>query len=414
MHMGGPVDADGRIGELDVIRGFALFGVLWMNLYEMTGFLFPESAVIRIVPQPVDAVIGFVSAWLMIGKAQALFSVLFGFGFALFLARAERAGRNGTRLYLRRVGFLLVLGFAHALLLWPGDILNAYAMMGLLLILTRRWPGWLLVVAGLSLALFGSIVNRLIWEYVIASPGTPIPYSAMMVSGALRRMPVFLGHDYVAFVRENVRGLLSELYATSFAWTYLGWVFGRFLIGSWLYRTGWVQNAARHADGFRRWAAILLPAGLVLAAIGAAVRALSLQPHGEWQLLPLQLAGRGSQLVLGLGYAAGLVVLLQNPRWQARLSGLGTAGRMALTNYLMQSVLYFFLLYGFGAGLLRYTGPTFSLVLAVVFYAGQIAFSRWWLARYRFGPVEWLWRSWTYDRRQPMRHLPAMMTPAVN
>ena len=109
--------------------------------------------------------------------------------------------------------------------------------------------------------------------------------------------------------------------------------------------------------------------------------------------------------------AAGpVVVLLQNPHWQARLSGLATAGRMALTNYLAQSLLFFFLLYGFGAGLLPYTAPTFALVLALVFYAGQIAFSRWWLRRYRFGPAEWLWRSWTYDQWQPMRRLPATMS----
>lgn len=405
MPLGGPVDADSRIGELDVIRGFALFGVLWMNLFELPGYLFPNAAVIELAPHPVEAAIGFASIWLMIGKAQALFSMLFGFGFALFLARAERAGRDGTRLYLRRVGFLLVLGFAHALLLWPGDILNAYAMMGLLLILTRRWPGWLLIVGGVSLALLTVIVNRLIWEHLIASPGTPIPYRAMMEAGAVRRMPVFLGHDYLAFVRENVRGLFDELYFTSFAWAFLGWIMGRFLIGAWFYRRGWLQNAGQHAAGFRRWAAILIPAGLALAAIAPAANALSLKPVGEWQLVPFQLAGRGSQLVLGLGYAAGLIVLLQSARWQNRLSGLASAGRMALTNYLTQSLLYFFLLYGLGAGLLRYTAPSFALMLAVIFYAGQIAFSRWWLRRYRFGPAEWVWRSWTYDRWQPMRRL---------
>lgn len=406
MQSGGPVDTGGRIGELDVIRGFALFGVLWMNLYGMAGYLFPETAVIAVAPPAVDRWVGVASTWLMLGKAQALFSLLFGFGFSLFLARAETSGRQGGSLYLRRVGFLLVIGLAHALLLWPGDILNAYALMGLFLVLTRRWPMWLLLAIGLSLTLFGALIDRLVWEYVITAPGTPLPYRELMEPGALRRMPVYLGHDYLAFVRENWVGLWTELYATTTGLAYLGWIFGRFLLGSWLHRQGWIQNAARHRRGFRIWAAILLPAGLILAGIGPAIELLGLQPTGEAQRVPLHLLSRSAQLVLALGYAAGLVFLLQSPAWRSRLSGLGAAGRMALSNYLMQSMMYVVVLYGFGFGLLRYTSPTVSLVLAAGFFSAQIAFSRWWLRRYRFGPAEWAWRSWTYERWQLLRRVP--------
>jgi len=403
MQVGGPVDAEGRIGELDVIRGFALFGVLWMNLVENAGFLYPESAAIMIAPKPVETAVGMLGGWLMAGKAQALFSMLFGFGFALFLSRADAAGRDGGRLYLRRVGFLLALGFAHALLLWTGDILNAYAMMGLLLIVARRWPGWVLLSVGIVLSLSTTIVDRLIWEHWIGAPGAPMPYFALMEPGAIRRMPVFLGHDYLAFVRELWRATTEELYFTTTSFAYLGWIFGRFLIGAWLFRQGWVQDSARHAAGFRRWAAILLVTGLALAGVGPASALLGFHPTGEGPRIAMTLAGRSAQLVLALGYAAEIVVLCRSAWWQRRLLGLAAAGRMALTNYITQSLMFFFVLYGFGAGLLLHTTPVFSLLLAVAFYAAQIAFSRWWLARYRFGPVEWVWRSWTYGARQPMR-----------
>jgi len=398
----GPVAASERISHLDIIRGFALFGVLWMNLFEHVGLAIPEEKVIALAPKAVEGVIAFLSIWLMIGKAQALFSMLFGFGFALFLERAEKAGANGIRLYLRRAAFLLILGVAHGLLLWAGDILNSYAAMAFLLVLTRRWPGWLLLGAGLPLTLLGTIVMGAISDYL--HPGQPPSWVAMGDAGTLRRFSVFMGHDYGRYVVELWRSW-GEIYGTLLGPAYLGWIFGRFLIGQWIFRKGWVQNAAAYAPQFRRWAAILLGAGLLMALPGPIINATGWKPEGLTRTL-LQFNGRSSQIVLALGYAAGIVMLCQSPRWARRLSGLGAAGRMALTNYLAQSFLYFFLLYGFGFALLPYVGPSFCLGVAVFFYALQILFSRCWLSRYRFGPAEWVWRSFTYGARQPMRTAP--------
>ena len=399
MQAAGPINAENRVGELDVIRGFALFGVLFANIFSMPGFLYPGQKMARLVPAPIDNAIAFLSQWLVEGKAQALFSMLFGFGFALFLARADRAERDGGRLYLRRVGFLLVLGIAHEALLWSGDILNAYAMMGFLLILTRRWPGWLLLVIGLPLALMSTVINDVTWEYIIATPNTPSPFIVMISKGAVRNLPIIMGHDYLAFVRMNFLGLWTGFYLTGVGLAYLAWILGRFLIGSWLYRQGWLQNAAEFSKSFRRWAAILLPIGLATAALGPVLEALSIHPHNPWATALLELLKRSSQVVLGLGYAAVLTSLYQRIDWRVRLSGLGAVGRMALTNYLVQSVVYLFLFYGFGAGLLLYTSPSVSLLAAIALFAAQITFSRWWLERHQFGPAEWLWRSWVYRER---------------
>jgi uncharacterized protein len=398
-----PATGRDRLTELDVIRGFALFGVLWMNLYEHADLAMAPGVLEKLPTAAIDKWVGYASTWLMQGKAQALFSFLFGLGFALFLDRAEKRSTNGTWLYVRRIGFLLVLGFAHALLLWLGDILNAYAMMGLLLVFTRRLPGWALLALG-ALLCFSTLGLRLYGELTLA-PGQAPWWRGLAEQGAVRRYPVFMGQNYGAYVRELWSGNFDELYLTPIGPVYLGWILGRFMIGSWIYRQGWLQDTARYAAGFRRAAAILLPLGLAISAFGLALHIAGIKIPRPWNW-SLSVLGPLGLYTLALGYAAGLVVLCQRPAWRRRLAGLGAAGQMALTNYLTQSLLYFFLLYGFGLGLLPYAGATFCLVLAVLFYGAQIAFSRWWLARYRFGPVEWLWRSFTYGSRQPMRRVP--------
>lgn len=149
-----PIPSSERIGELDIIRGFALFGVMWMNIFDIGGFVVPEEAVPGLTPYfPVlEKVVGFLSNIFMHGKAQALFSLLFGFGFAIMMDRIDARGGDGTKVYLRRLAILLAVGVAHLALLWIGDILHAYAAMGFLLLLTRRWPGKAVLAAGVRLA----------------------------------------------------------------------------------------------------------------------------------------------------------------------------------------------------------------------------------------------------------------------
>ncbi|RYY27546.1 MAG: DUF418 domain-containing protein [Sphingomonadales bacterium] len=390
-----------RMPELDIIRGFALFGVLWMNLFEHADLAMAPDILDKLWLAPVDRVVGPLSSWLMQGKAQALFSMLFGLGFALFLDRAQARGADGTRLYLRRLSFLLILGVAHALLLWMGDILNAYAAMGFLLILTRRWPNWALLVAGLALTLLTTVALRLYADMTVPQGQAPW-WVAIQDAGTARRYAVFMGHDYLAYVRELWIGSTAELYLMPIGPAYLGWILGRFLLGSWIFRQGWMQNTQLYAAGFRKWAPILLVSGLLIAGIGPLLYNLGIKVPSPWNY-GMNLLGRTSQLLLPLGYAATLVVLWHKGRMKRLLSGLGAAGQMALTNYLTQSLLFFFVFYGFGLGLLPYAGATFSLLLALGFYALQIAFSIWWLKRYRFGPAEWVWRSFTYGERQPFK-----------
>lgn len=397
---------DDRSPELDVIRGFALFGVMLINLYGHAEFAIPESVLAGLATAPVDRPLGWILGVFMEGKAQALFSMLFGFGFAMFLSRAEARGADGMKLYLRRLAILLVIGFVHAVAVFFGDILHIYALTAFILILFRRAPDRLLLAGGLALSLLAGLVMTLHLAWAEAATGATPALVAAFEAGLERRWVAFMAGDYPAYVVELFRGMGAEWFLSVFAWSYIGTVLGRFLMGYWLFRKGWLLRPADHAAGFRRWAPRLLVAGLALSLTDVAIGASGFEP-GVAAQVALEILHRAGQLTLALGYGAGLVVLMQGGRARRLLSGLGDVGRMALTNYLMQSLVYLFVFYGFGLGLMRYGGALTCLGIAVVTFALQIAFSRWWLARFRFGPLEWLWRSATYGQWQRLRSTPA-------
>lgn len=406
-----PIGATERIGEIDVIRGFALFGVLWMNLYAHPRGLFPSENYEGLATSVLDPTFSFLGEWLMMGKAQALFSILFGFGFAILTDRAARRGANGSALYLRRILILFAVGAAHLLLLWTGDILHAYAAMGLGLLLTRRLPGWALLALGVFFCILFQPLAGDLYKAVVPDAWRS---HADVMDAFERRWTVFLSADYAAYVRMLTFGAWDELYGQAVGLVFLSLILGRFFIGAWIYRTGWMQDVGARAAAFRKWAVILLVVGLTLSVIPPALRGLELRPVPE--IRPFyRLVNPTGTLVLALGYGALLAALCQSPAWRRRLDGLGLAGRMALTNYLTHSLVFFFVLYGFGLGWMRWVGPAACLPLALVVFGLQIAFSRWWLARFRFGPAEWLWRSATYGRWQPLRRerMTAETAPAV-
>jgi uncharacterized protein len=400
-----PLSGDDRMPELDIIRGVALFGVLWMNLNDNVAFSVPGEVVRALPTAPVDRIVGLFTTWLVTRKAQALFSLLFGFGFAVLTQRASARGADATAIYLRRLTVLFVVGLVHLHFVFFGDILHAYAAMGFLLLLTRKWPDRWLLITGVSLAI-GTLAAMSIWNNFIISPATQQAYAAARSAGMTMRWEAFQTADYAAYLRAFSHFAWQEIYSQPTGLALLGWILGRFLIGAWIYRKGWLQDTVRYAGGFRTWSKVLLLTGLLLAAIRPVLGLLKIKAPIPLQPL-LSLNDLTSQLVLALGYGAGIVVLCQSATWRRRLDLFRAPGRMAFTNYLMQSLVFFAVLYGTGLGWLKYAGSTFCMVLAIIGFAGQIAFSQWYLARYRFGPAEWLWRSATYGRWQPLRTVSA-------
>lgn len=376
-----------RLEVLDALRGVALLGVLLANLRDFSLYAFlPEAARAALPTAAWDRPIELAMAALVDAKAATLFAMLFGVGFALHTA--------STRHYLRRLLVLLAIGLVHALLWW-GDILRYYALLGLLLLPAARLGARGLAVAGLLTAL-------LAWPLLQPVMRALLPALAPADAAAAAALQAFSGADGTAALRGNLDYDLRLRIAN---WSLLGFVLGRLLIGAAMGRAGLFEEP--QARAWQRLLRIGLPVGAALTAF-ALLRDHGLAfADGWWRTEPGRQLARvlrsGASLALALGYAALFVRLFQRPRWHRVLRAFAPVGRMALTHYLTHTLVALPLFYGFGAGI----GPRFGLAgvlgFGTLLFAVQMGFSRWWLRRFRFGPAEWLWRSLAEGTRLPMR-----------
>ena len=404
-----PVTAKDRLFELDVLRGVALFGVLLMNIvgFARNDMMATEQQLLALPTAAMDGVLLELFAWLVEGKAYTIFAFLFGLGFYVQLQRAASRVGNFDAIYLRRLTVLFALGVVHTLFLWAWDILHLYALAGFVLFALRNCRDRTLLYVGIGLAVLTMSAHELLTEFTGFTDwhGRPSPYTDEAV---LARQAASESGSYVDLAQAMFElGVMDWLLSGSIlAW--LGWSLGRFMLGAWVGRKGWLQNVAAHMSGFRRVMRIALPAGLIICSLSRL-----LVVHGDSAWLPdwshWRFAGRVvNQLgmpVLALGYVCAIVVALQAPLGRRLLAPFADTGRMALSNYVAQSFLIAFVLFGVGPGLALAgkIGTTLVTAMAIVAFAAQVSFSRWWLAHFRFGPLEWLWRAATYRRWPALR-----------
>jgi len=180
-------------------------------------------------------------------------------------------------------------------------------------------------------------------------------------------------------------------------------ILGLFLIGAWFVRSGAIANPAANPALFRNLALLGGFLGLPLVVLGAWLMPTMDPGRVDLIVAVATTANLLGSLLMALGYLAGVVLLLQVARWAARLAVLAPAGRMALTNYLTQSVVCTLVFYGYGLGLYEQLPRFWQVPFVLALFCAQVALSHWWLARFRFGPAEWLWRTLTYLKLQPMR-----------
>jgi len=390
-----PVAPNERIATLDVLRGLALLGILLMNMEAFSGPL--DLSFTGIDPHwqgPDRWADAFVYVFVQ-GKFFTLFSLLFGAGFAVMAQRAEVAGREFTRFYLRRSLGLLGIGLVHALLLWSGDILVSYALLSFMLLAFREAPrGWLPAL-GVVVYLAASVLVLLLGAMVMLLPGDAMAAQADAARSAIEAQRQVYGHGgYLQAVAQRLRDFGTALGGLLVVGPQ---VLGMFLIGAWFARSGAIARSGDYPRlfGWLRWAA--LPLGLAVMLLSAG-----------WQ--PYVAPGRfdlGTAAVYALNALAGLLMCLGylawGVRWSHRLHWLAPAGRMALSNYLLQSVLCTLLFYGYGLGLFEQMGRAWQLLFAVALFAAQVLGSHLWLKHFRFGPMEWLWRAFTYLQLPPLR-----------
>lgn len=401
----GPVPSSERIVALDVLRGFALMGILLVNIGA-----FATVGAAYLNPFATGALEGAEFwAWGAVhlfaeAKFLTLFSVLFGAGIAMSSDRiAERGLPAAPGLHFRRQLWLLAIGLGHAHLLWMGDILAPYALCGMLLYPLRNLPPRQLLVLG---ACVTAVVLPL-W----GGAGASIPYwpegerAAQQEEWAPSQeamdaeIEAYRGGwlEQQPLRSEDALGMETVVFLTFFLWR----AGGAMLAGMALYRWG-VLSAKRSGRFYRRMAVAGAGLGLPLTALGMAYNL-----RAGFAMETSMFQGQLFNYVGSLGTAAaylGLVMLAVRGRWLAALQRrLAAAGRMALTNYVAQSVVCTLVFYGHGLGLFARLGRPEQLGVVAAVWVLQLLWSPWWLARFRFGPLEWAWRTATYWRRQPLR-----------
>ena len=536
-----PVVGNERIQSLDVVRGFALIGILMMNVEYFNRAIAQLGSGMQAGLSGANLWVAYFVQYFVTGKFWTIFSLLFGMGFAVMLSRAERAGRGFVLPYLRRIAALAVFGALHSIFLWSGDILFSYAVgaAALLVVLYGRTK-W--IVAAIALCVGCGFIPGMDWSFGIAGgmaffglaawwlrgeqrmkrfKGPPVIGFVFVLIGAIALiasvvmwvlphmprearlgLPVFgtalcllgyftnryhhdkparpwrLGVGIYCFsffmmtaagatmyffpekpgavltkaeakkaeevkaerakmrkerndnIQKETKVLTTGTYREAVALRAERWVkhapgevgfatllIGMFLLGTWFVRSGVMHDTRAHLPLFRKLAVIGLPLGIGLGLLGSTI---ALRPipgaNGAdgWQMaMGLQMLGN---LPASLGYVSLVILMLHSASAFNKISVLAPFGRMALTNYLTQSVIasLFFFGYGFGHwGASRVDQMLFVAVVVVL----QIAFSHFWLARFRYGPVEWLWRALTYWTIPPMRlgappRLAAAETPA--
>lgn len=399
-----PIRAHERIITIDVLRGLALFGIIAANIRAFSGpaIVYIDPALLW--PELADRLAqAFIDTFVQ-GKFIAIFSFLFGVGFAVQLSRAQARGGAFGNVYARRLAGLLVIGLIHGLLIWWGDILVPYALTGFLLFFFRKSSNLSVTLWAIILYLFPTILIVIVLLIPLLT-GVPIPAD-----------PPPTPDDLESIVAIYAEGSWGEIQAqrareaVRFNWTYslimIPNLLGLFLFGVLAWRKRIFEPPPASLPRYRK--AMILGFAIGILANGAATTLRWFNPEPLMtptisQLPAYLLQGIGNP-ALSVGYVALVILLCQQERWRSRLGRAGAVGRTALTNYLMQSVLATLLFYEYGLGLYG-MGPAALLVPTIVIFAFQLLVSRWWIERFRFGPVEWLWRSITYGRVQQMRRV---------
>ena len=397
-----PVELRERLDALDVLRGLALLGMILVHFHQKMGL--PVTGA--------EDLIGWV-VWVGVEqKSWGTFAFLFGVGFAVLLRRLDARHTPVVPFYLRRLAGLAAFGLV-AELCFGFHVLLEYAIWGVPLLLVRRWSTRrLLLLAGVAASIhpLGAAVDSLHAWWTLGPDGAAAAAQAAGREGEAlgqARHAAELQASYLALLRARAASLRWNLAQPGY------WVpdvnLTLFIIGLLALRHGVFDAPRRHVRLIVGWMSF----GVVSWAVA-------------WLLLrrvpELPVPGLQWPLSYGLGlvqdqwlcftYIGAVVLLLAfRPAWRARLAPVGLAGRMALTNYMLQAAALDVLVSGYGLGLR--VRPLLYVPATALLFGAEVALSRWWLAHYAFGPLEWVWRSATYGRAQPMQRVNRTPSPTV-
>jgi uncharacterized protein len=406
-----PVGLNERSDILDVLRGFALLGVLLDNVFGFTGWGFLTQPMREALSTwPADGIVGMSELTFINGKFYSLFSLLFGIGFSIILIRNEQKGINPLKIFYRRLFILLIIGAGHLFLLWDGDILFLYALTGMLLPLFRKCSDKTLLIWALVLILCPILIDCI--NIVVKSkPGDLLEAMAISID---KKTGLPTDSTYSQYLYKPGAGWHEwrNWQASGYLYRYsyildsnrIPKVLGLFLIGFYAGRKMIYANLENYISLFkkiRRWGFIIgIPAAIACTYFEIFQKHIP-DPIGLGHTFFYAI----SVVPLSLAYVSVICLHWIKKKGNSKLKILAPMGRMALTNYLMQTIIGITLYYGVGFGFGGNIGPSVFIPIGLGVYVLQIIYSNLWFRYFNYGPFEWVWRQLTYGKRLPLRKI---------
>lgn len=422
-----PVNRSKRIDSIDVIRGVAILGILVINI-----ITFGLPSIANDVPTMaggmtgVNGLVWWISHLFFSVKWMPVFSMLFGAGLVMMYERFEKSGLNFRRFWYRRMGWMILFGLIHGYLLWKGDILFLYAVTGLLLYFFRKIRARNLLIAGVIIYLAGlpSLVGTAYYfEYMEseaerieekAGNGEEITKREDRLREAWDGISESIAPDeeklseivdtyrggYTGIVRLRAPELLTA-HTISLVFHLIWRVGGLMLLGMGLMKYS-VFSASRSLRFYLVMAVCGYGAGLPVVAAGARV----MQSHQFDYIMMLKhdmLFNYIGGIFVSMGHIAAVMIFCKGGVLGWLRASLAAVGRMALSNYLSQTIICTTFFFGYGLGMFARLDRAQLMIVVILIWILQISVSPIWLKRFRFGPAEWLWRSLTYGKMQPMK-----------
>lgn len=404
-------DTSERINLLDSLRGFALFGILFGNFTWFTGYAVSNQAErSQFATANLDTLTTWWIHFAVDGKFYSLFALLFGIGFGLQAKKAPHATTEFSKLFVRRMVILFTIGALHATCLWFGDILSLYAVTGLALLgfrslATDRLLPWACVFLLTPILFYLSWLFIHIFRFTTSTPNADPGY------GPGDLLPTFGLGTYAQISVANW-AFLKERWILAFQSGRFFKLLGMFLLGLWVVRKNVLFQLQDHRKTLTQVLVIALAVGIPMnIVLGFLLEFVPERPPSVPGFLRATIYSLAAP-TLALAYATGFCLLYQTRSRGGPLRLLRFAGRMSLTNYLVQTLFGVGLFYGYGVGLWGRISVSWSVPLVTAIFGLQCVFSYFWLQRFAMGPVEWVWRCLTHRKRLPLRPLPPRVQEA--
>ncbi len=386
-----PISLNERITAIDIIRGFAIFGIFIVNmqdfsspwLYLDTGYYWKN--VIDIGTQIFIDVFAQASFY-------TLFSFLFGFGMIIFMERAVHKGISFVPLFSRRLIVLFFIGILHVVFVWHGDILISYALIGFLLILFHQAGTKTLLSTALSLIIIPSTITSIYLYNLERNASGPLT----RFNGVLAQKSIDI-YSHGTYIEIMYQRLNDWLYVNGG----LGYIFlifsllPMFLLGAFVAKKKLFHHIENHLPQIIK----IWKLSFIVAIFFKLVLPYMFKRYEALFYLQDSIGGPATAMF----YASSLILLTKNTAWRRRLSFFAAVGRLSLSNYLVQSIISTMIFYSYGFGLYGKVRPIYGLILTFIIFTIQAIISHFWLKKFMIGPAEWVWRSITYKKAQPFK-----------